>query len=415
VAREPEWLYATLEVAARADEFTRRLMEVCKAAAADGGPKQALCLGIHRSDYMMHEPEGTAPADVRFLQVELNTVAASFGSLSSRTTDLHRFLLERYGMRGDTAGDLRELYGLSADEGFEGKLPENATLKHIPAAIAKAHELYGAEDASVVFVVQAGERNFSDQRLLEYALWENHRVPVLRKTLGDLHAQGTLDAAGKLLLADTEVSVLYFRAGYTPDDYPTEAEWQGRLLAERSLAIKCPSAAYQLVGAKKVQQALARPGAVERFLGAEAGATLRGCFAGLWGLGPGEDDAEIVAEATRSPAGYVMKPQREGGGNNFYGDDIPKKLEELSAEERGAYILMQRIFPRPQESVLTRSGAALISPALTEFGFYSVFVGDGTTVHMNQHAGHLARTKAEGVDEGGVASGYAVLNSPFLV
>jgi glutathione synthase len=38
-----------------------------------------------------------------------------------------------------------------------------------------------------------------------------------------------------------EASVVYFRAGYTPHDYPTEADWQGRQMAEMSFAIKCPS------------------------------------------------------------------------------------------------------------------------------------------------------------------------------
>ena len=41
-------------------------------------------------------------------------------------------------------------------------------------------------------------------------------------------------------------------------------EWQARLLMERSVAIKCPTVAYHLAGAKKVQQELARPGVLER-------------------------------------------------------------------------------------------------------------------------------------------------------
>ena len=41
---------------------------------------------------------------------------------------------------------------------------------------------------------------------------------------------------------------------YTPNDYPTEAEWDARLLLERSLAVKCPSLAQHLTGTKKVQQ-----------------------------------------------------------------------------------------------------------------------------------------------------------------
>lgn len=30
--------------------------------------------------------------------------------------------------------------------------------------------------------------------------------------------------------------------------------------------------------------------------------------------------AAIVERACAQPASYVLKPQREGGGNNFYGD-----------------------------------------------------------------------------------------------
>ena len=42
-------------------------------------------------------------------------------------------------------------------------------------------------------------------------------------------------------------------------------EWQARELIERSDAARCPTVGYQLAGAKKVQQDLARPGVLERF------------------------------------------------------------------------------------------------------------------------------------------------------
>jgi glutathione synthase len=45
------------------------------------GVKQPIILGLHRSDYMLHEVEN----DPRTLmQVELNTIASSFGALSSK-------------------------------------------------------------------------------------------------------------------------------------------------------------------------------------------------------------------------------------------------------------------------------------------------------------------------------------------
>lgn len=52
---------------------------------------------------------------------------------------------------------------------------------------------------------------------------------------------------------------------------------------------------------------------------------LRSCFAGLWSLDQGSDaaTAEITAAALAAPDDYVLKPQREGGGNNLYGARRP--------------------------------------------------------------------------------------------
>ncbi len=44
------------------------------------------------------------------------------------------------------------------------------------------------------------------------------------------------------------VCVCVHRAGYVPQDYPTESEWRARDIIERSNAAKCPTVAYQLAG-----------------------------------------------------------------------------------------------------------------------------------------------------------------------
>lgn len=413
VARDRPWLYATLEGAAKADPFTGRLVALSKAVHAKG-LRQPIMLGIHRSDYMLHESGDESP---KFLQVELNTIASSMASHSHNALTLHRFVLGRYGTSSDSVGrTLQEHFGVNGNE-LVKHLPENMAMKAIPSALAAAQYWYGVKGAVVLMVVDESERNFADQRWIEYGLWEQHGIPMVRKSLTQIQSESKMDPdTGRLRLGDgSEVAVVYFRAGYSPDCYPTEKEWDARELLETSLAIKCPSIDYQLVGAKKVQQALARPGAVEHFMGARDAVKLRTCFAGLWGLGPGENDDDIIQQVHKDPTNFVMKPQREGGGHNFYGQDVSKKLRELTAEERGAYILMQRILPRTQESVMTRAGQASVLPAVSEFGFYSTYLGDGRKVHLSQHAGHLVRTKADGVDEGGVAAGFAVISSPFLV
>ena len=79
-----------------------------------------------------------------------------------------------------------------------------------------------------------------------------------------------------------------------------------------------------------------------------------------------------------------------------------------------SYILMQRIRPPVRRSVLVRKGEATEDDCVTELGVYGAYVQVGEVVKMNACCGHLLRTKSVTSDEGGVAAGYAVIDSPFL-
>ena len=52
---------------------------------------------------------------------------------------------------------------------------------------------------------------------------------------------------------------------------------------------------------------------------------------------------------------------------------------------------------------------------LSELGVYGTFVKVGDSVTVNECVGHLLRTKTATSDEGGVAAGFSVLDSPYLV
>ena len=135
---------------------------------------------------------------------------------------------------------------------------------------------------------------------------------------------------------------------------------------------------------------------------------------------------EAIEEAISGKEGqYVLKPQREGGGYNYYGENLAKKIKEnvdLSEETLklgkvlGEFILMQRLFPPQQKAVLLRAGLVEgTGESVSEFGCFGAIVQshDGETLH-NEYAGFLLRTKFSNVDEGGVASGFATLSSPYL-
>lgn len=96
---------------------------------------------------------------------------------------------------------------------------------------------------------------------------------------------------------------------------------------ESSTAIKCPSIHYHLAGTKKVQQALAQPEMLERFISdPEEIKAIGKIFTGLYSLDDNDVGNKTYEMALKEPERFVLKPQREGGGNNVYGLDIPDAL-----------------------------------------------------------------------------------------
>ncbi|KAM7272933.1 hypothetical protein ACFE04_027597 [Oxalis oulophora] len=348
VSLDGNFLQESLSRTKKVDPFTSRLLDI-HSKMLETNKKEEIRLGLHRSDYMLDEQTSS------LLQIEMNTISSSFASLSCLVGELHRSLLNVYG----------EQLGLDSK-----RIPDNNGKSQFAEALAKAWTEYNNPRAAVMVVVQTEERNIGGQ----------------------------------------EIAVIYFRAGYAPTDYPSESEWRARLLMEQSSAVKCPSVAYHLAGTKKIQQELAKPNVLERYLdNKEDIAKVRKCFAGLWSL----DDSDIIRKAIEKPELFVMKPQREGGGNNIYGDEMKEALirfQEGKTEEDAAYILMQRIFPTISPSFLLRDGILHKEHAISELGIYGTYLRKNDKVILNDSSGYLMRTKVSSSNEGGVAAGFAVLD-----
>lgn len=432
ISRDPEFLQETLQGVVKADPYTAKLLELYKKIYIDDPNNPAHSadrLGIQRSDYMLHN--GLVK------QVELNTIASSFGGLASKVASLHRFLVSRFDASELLAENKAVVTGNTSGLEPTDGVPENPTLERLPKAMQKARtsyeENFSVNDTVILFVVQAGESNTVDQRMLEFQLWEEYRIPVIRKSLTALHKEASV-VDGILTVNGQEVALVYFRAGYAPTDYPDGydgIEWEARATIEATRATKCPSLGYHLAGTKKVQQQLARPASLEKFFQSEPEnyENMRKAFAGLYSLGNDateEDYHAIKAVLDGHQREYVLKPQREGGGYNFYGDKLRERLEgnvdraedgslKLS-ETLGEYILMERLFPPVQKAILLRAGKIEgTGDTISEFGcFGTILCSSKGAVKHNEYAGFLLRTKFSNVDEGGVASGFATLSSPFL-
>ena len=294
-------------------------------------------------------------------QVEYNTIASSFGGLSSKVSGLHRYLrsIDAYP---------ESVSSLVTDP----SLPTSTSVPGLALGMAKAHEAYGQSRSGhptcVILLVQDSERNVFDQRHLEYALNENHDVRTFRLPFSRVLIDTKVDANRSLIYTPPqtpskqfEVTVVYLRAGYAPSEYADQSAWDARLQLERSTSIKCPSVLLQLAGTKKVQQVLATPRSphLKRFLPDEKqAAEVLKTFAPIYPMDKSEAGLEARKLATNPETAvrYVLKPQREGGGNNVYRKAIPEFLNDLDESHWAAWILMEMIEPPAQSNVIFRNG-----------------------------------------------------------
>lgn len=376
---------------------------------------------------MVHvdKAEGSHPC---VKQVEFNTIASSFGGLSGHVSGLHRHLrsIDAY---PDVLDPLIK----------EDSLPPSTSIPSLALGLAKAHSAYSdscspSHPICVVFIVQDPERNVFDQRHLEYALNAEHSVRTFRLTFDRVLSDSRLEPNTRKLLytpphtphKSYEVSTLYFRAGYAPSDYTTEEHWAARLHLERSAAIKCPSILTHLAGSKKVQQVLATPQSphLSRFLPiTQSSSAVLSTFAPIYPLdnSPAGLTARSLATNPETAQKYVLKPQREGGGNNVYRADIPPFLAKLPESHWPAYILMEMIEPPAQANSIFRNGEVQSGDVICELGVYGACLwkdegsGRERTVLENFEAGYLLRTKGAGSAEGGVAAGFGSVDSCCLI
>ncbi|OLL26999.1 Glutathione synthetase [Neolecta irregularis DAH-3] len=404
ISRDEDWLGSVMNELAKVDTFVGRLWKLHK-EVKDEGITQPLSLGLFRSDYILHVSSPSELQSPVIKQVEFNTVAASFAGLATKVAEAHAYF--------QRSGSYEPIVSIPASS-----IAENHALDGLATGLAKAHQAYGVSDAKILFVVQHDERNIFDQRWLEYRLFEKFSDFCLGKSTDHRETSVSMEEKTRKLLLEAsptlqEISVVYLRAGYGPDDYSTEQDWQTRALLERSHAIKCPSIATQLAGTKKVQQVLAKEGIVERFIKSRT-AVKRLCdtFAGLYPLDDSFSGIRGRELAFACPEFHVLKPQREGGGNNVYRRSIPEFLQRLPQAQWSAYILMELISAPVSENTLLRNGVPVHMAVIDEIGIYgAVLWNTQETVWNSGCCGYLVRTKSTDSQEGGVAAGYGCLSS----
>ncbi|KAI6114503.1 glutathione synthase [Pisolithus sp. B1] len=397
----------------KADEFVGTLWRGRKAIRGEGTVQVLIPSQSDRSlksHYLLHTGEGDGKI-----------------SLKQRAAAMHRYL-----------NALTNYYGISPYLNSENFPPYDTTAR-LAEGLAAALKAYGVPKylhILIPFVVYSNERKVFDQRWLEYELLEKHSIRVARQTFEELAASVALNSDTRALRltvspalspsgsqSTLEVSTVYFRAGYAPSDCPPSTHYTTRVTLERNRAIHCPTISLRLAGGKKIQEFLSRPGVLKRFTRDANVQTvgtgtrdLRETWISMWSL----DDPDLAVapseyslrRSINKPRGttlacalvdsLVLKPKREGGGNNT-----------LPAPDLEAWIALQLIIsPRDLGSYLIRAGA-------TSGPNEDNKVVRSETVSESDIFGWLCflarrsvRTKAL---KGSVAAGFSVLDSVVLI
>ena len=324
--------------------------------------------------------------------------------------------------------------------------PGNKAISDLSSGLADAHKAYGSSKSvpalplCILFIVQEPENNIFDQFALSTFIVANYHIPVYYLPFGSILTHTTVSHHKARTLIYTpphsssphEVTLCYFRAGYSPTEYTSSESWLSRLQLERSAAIKCPSILTHLAGCKKVQQILATPSSphLTRFMETDPYSDrIQQTFADIFPLDatPAGQHAIQLATDPERAVKYVLKPQREGGGNNVYGANIPAFLKSLGEDRQKwrAHILMELIESPPRRNSILRNGVIKTGEVIGELGIYGVCLWESgksqdaghvrVNIIKNAESGWLLRTKGRKSEEGGVAAGFGAVDSLCLV
>ncbi|CAH8871055.1 unnamed protein product [Trichobilharzia szidati] len=447
-AMDHEFLEMVLKPILPVDPYLRSLWDIYLRTKGSEN-RQKIVLGLNRSDYMLHLHGDLCETKKKFIthrlrntkvaaeyeietqdgvwdglslrQVEFNMIASSFGGLVQRLIPQHRISLS--------------LQGLSKN--LATRVPDCFPADRFSEALIFACRMY-VEDCSrrklvptkvsILVVVGENEGNIYDHRaLIGQLLLKNPDIGVLYRSFNSLKTELKLDSDFRLFVNDEEIAVVYFRTGYTPDAFPDNETWDVKYQLEKSLAIKCPCIQYMLANTKIIQAALSKPKYLSRFFQPNSSSyqNVLSTFANQYtldaemGISDSTEIQQIIHECMLKPENYVLKPQREGGGNNYFGEQLVQKLKSImNHDERKDYVLMERIRPYVFENQVLNSFSKCNEPKVqemvTELGIFGAILVCDDAIHLNEFSGHLLRSKPLECNEGGIVAGFGCLDSPYI-
>ena len=405
LSNDQKFLEEILTPIAEKDEFVRKNLEISK-KLVNYEHKQKIKLGIFRNDYLFDKVQNF------LLFTEYNTIASSMGTFTDRLKKFYSHFSEKY-------PDVFKKYKEKTIpiEGFDNvdKFTE-AMVEGIKLGFPQQYK-----DSIIVFVIQKNETNLFDQYSLSDELYNKYKISSKRLTLNEIKQKCVQDEQGNLTINGKLISMFYFRAAYCESDYPDEESWQGRELIELSTAIKIPDINTFLTTFKIFQYELSKPQIMMHYCQNDLiiNDILR-FFGGIYYLRDmdTEKQKELLSQVKSNPNLYILKPNREGGGNNIAGDKLKELIPEEGSEPSDLLknsVIVEKIDAAVHESIVLRNEEIKIQNSISEFSIYGIILTNENTIHINKSVSFLVRTKNKDEIEGGIMEGAGAVDLPCLL
>ena len=405
LSNDQNFLEEILTPISEKDSFVKKNLEISK-KLVNYEHKQKIKLGIFRNDYLFDKKQNF------LFFTEYNTIASSMGTFSDKMKKFYSYFSQKY----------TEIFKKYSEK--EIPLEGFNNIEKFAESIYEAIKLAFPQqykESIIVFIIQKKETNIFDQYSLSDELYNKYKITSKRITLEEIKAKCNQDENGNLTLDNQLISLFYFRAGYTENDYPNEESWLGRELIELSTAIKVPDINTFLTTFKIFQYELSKPQILMRYCHSELiiNDILR-FFGGIYNIRDmsSEKVKELFSKIKAEPTKYILKPMKEGGGNNITGDKlkdiIPEEDSEISDLIKNS-VIVEKIESYEHEGLVIRNEKLTVQNSISEFSIYGIILTNENKLIINKSVSFLVRTKDKESIEGGIIEGAGAIDIPCLL
>mgnify|MGYP002626335741 FL=1 len=405
LSNDQKFLEEILTPIAEKDEFVRKNLEISK-KLVNYEHKQKIKLGIFRNDYLFDKNQNF------LLFTEYNTIASSMGTFSDIIKIFYSYFSKKY----------PEIFKKYSEkeipiDGFENiqKFAESM-FESIKLAFPQQYK-----ESIIIFVVQKNETNIFDQYSLSDELYNKYKIISKRMTLEEIKDKCIQDENGNLTLDNKLISLFYFRATYSENDYPNEKSWQSRELIELSTAIKVPDINTFLTTFKIFQYELSKPQILMHYVQNELiiNDIIR-FFGGIYYIRDmsQENINDLFNKIKLEPNKYILKPMKEGGGNNITGEKLKELIPENNSEINDIIknsVIVDRIDSYIHEGLILRDEKLNVQNSISEYSIYGIILTNENNIIMNKSVSFLVRTKNKESIEGGIIEGAGAIDIPCLL